>query len=448
MAFKLTPKQVQGNKLLSSNALHLMFFGGSRSGKTFLICRAIATRAMMAPGSRHAIVRFRFNAVKQSIVLDTWPKMMRLCFPNYSAPIDKTDWYAQFPNGSQVWFGGLDEKERTEKILGMEFISIFFNEASQISYPSRELVLTRLAQLCEVVIDGKPDGLLPPRVYYDENPPSKGHWSYKLFVRHIDPDTKKLLPDPAKFGSMLMNPLDNAENLSPTYLKNLEDLSARMKKRFLKGEFADETENGLFDDMSIDKWRMLDSEDLPQMVRIVIAVDPSGSGDTENATNDEIGIVAAGLGIDGKGYLLADLTCKAGPATWGKVATDAYDRFEANAVVGEINFGGAMVNHVIQVSRPRTPFKSVTASRGKAVRAEPVAALVEVGRIRFAGYFPLLEEELGNFTTNGYVGERSPNRADAFVWAFTELFGPICAVKKKPKGQSIPWRPLDPGVGY
>jgi phage terminase large subunit-like protein len=158
------------------------------------------------------------------------------------------------------------------------------------------------------------------------------------------------------------------------------------------------------------------------MLRIVIAVDPSGADDMDNADNDEIGIVVSGLGIDGNGYVLEDLTCKCSPERWGKVATNAFDRIQADRIVAEGNFGGAMVRSVIHAARPRTPFRMVSASRAKWVRAEPVSALVESGKIRFAGIFRELEDELCGFTTNGYVGENSPNRADAMIWAMSDLF--------------------------
>jgi phage terminase large subunit-like protein len=140
---------------------------------------------------------------------------------------------------------------------------------------------------------------------------------------------------------------------------------------------------------------------------------------------------------------LEDLTVKAGPATWGKVATDAYDRHKADLVVGEINYGGAMVQFTIQTARPRTPYKSVTASRGKAVRAEPIAALYETGKVRHVGYFGELEEELSAFSTAGYLGAQSPNRADALIWALTELFPGIVNERKKSWTQ-----PLKPQTRY
>ena len=154
----------------------------------------------------------------------------------------------------------------------------------------------------------------------------------------------------------------------------------------------------------------------------MVAVDPSGSGDADNADNDAIGICVVGLGTDGNAYLLEDCTVKAGPATWGKVTTDAYDRHSADIIVGEVNYGGAMVHHVIKTSRPRTPYKQVTATRGKAVRAEPFSALYEQGKVRHVGEFRDLEDELVAFSTSGYMGESSPNRADALIWALTEIF--------------------------
>jgi len=218
-----------------------------------------------------------------------------------------------------------------------------------------------------------------------------------------------------------MNPKDNIDNLSPEYIRQLEAMPARMRIRFLEGRFAEANPNALFPDENIDKWRVEDGV-VPAFVRVVVGVDPSGSGDIDNADNDEIGIVIGALGTDGNAYLLEDCTIKAGPGTWGRIATTAFDRHEADVIVGETNFGGAMVAQTIQVARPRTPFKAVTASRGKAVRAEPFSALYEQGKVRHVGRFVELEDELSGFSTMGYTGERSPNRADAWVWVLAELF--------------------------
>ena len=418
--------------MLSGDATHLMLYGGSRSGKTFWLVRNIVFRALKAAKSRHAILRFRFNACKSAIVLDTFPKVMDIAFPGVKYKLDKSDWYATFENGSQIWFGGLDDKERTEKILGQEHATIYLNEASQISKASRDLAVTRLAQKVEQHIDGREDKPLKPRMYYDCNPPSKAHWTYKLFVDKVDPETKVPLSKPEDYQYFQMNPQDNAENLTEGYLETLQALSGRLQRRFLLGQFGEAAPNALFKDETIDAWRVTNGQ-VPDMVRMVVGVDPSGSGDADNADNDAIGIIVGGLGTDGNAYVLEDVTVKAGPATWGKVATSAYDRHAADVVVGEDNFGGAMVEFTIQTARPRTNYHAVKASRGKVVRAEPFSSLYEQGKVRHVGRLNELEDELCAFTTYGYTGGGSPNRADALIWVLAELFPALVKPEEEKK---------------
>ena len=175
MTFKLTPRQEELTRLMSGPATHILGWGGSRSGKTFTFCRGIAIRAMKAPGSRHLIARHRFNHVIQSIWHDTMPKVMATCFPEVVERVkqDKASWFWEFPNGSQIWFGGLDDKERTEKVLGLEFATVLLNEVSQISLAARNLIVTRLAQ--------KVEGLAL-KCYLDCNPPVSTHWCHRLFI--------------------------------------------------------------------------------------------------------------------------------------------------------------------------------------------------------------------------------------------------------------------------
>lgn len=431
--FGLTDKQKEAQAVLNSPAKHVMLEGGSRSGKSFVIVRNLCVRALKAPKSRHAILRFRFKHCKESIGLDTLPAVMSKCFPEVPYNLNKSDWYATLPNQSEIWLGGLDDKERTEKILGKEFATLYLNEVSQITLSARNLAITRLAQRCEYELDGQRK-TLALKMYYDCNPPSKAHWAYQLFHLKRDPDSKKQLTDPSNYATLRLNPGDNTENLPLDYIRELENLPARMRKRFLLGEYGETAPGQLWTDELLDRWRM-DHGEVPDLQRIVVAVDPSGSDDEDNAANDEIGIMVGGVGTDGNGYLLEDLTLKAGPKTWGGVATQAFDRHDADVIVGEKNYGGAMVGYVIdtqpKVSGRKRPFKLVTASRGKAVRAEPISALHEQGKIRLVGNFPELEEELCGFTDRGYVGSRSPNRADAFVWLFSELFPGIVKEQKK-----------------
>lgn len=436
-AFKFTDKQLEARSKMGDAYQYFMLFGGSRSGKTFLAVYAITIRALKSKGSRHAILRFRFNAAKASIVLDTFPKVMKLCFPGTKYTLNKTDFIFTFGNKSEVWIGGLDDKERTEKILGQEFSTIYLNESSQIPWRSVGIVMTRLAQNC-VQDDGVPLSL---RMYFDCNPPDKNHWTYKVFIQKVDPDTKQRLINAEHYGSIQMNPVDNLENLPDSYLNTLEGLPAHLKKRFLDGEFKDANPNAIFSEEAIDRWRVDDESYLPALARVVVGVDPSGADDDNNEGNDAIGIYVAALGVDGNAYLLEDATLKAGPNIWGKMACSAYHRHEADIMVGEQNYGGAMVKFVIQTADKDVNYKIVNASRGKVVRAEPFSPLFEDGRVRIVGRQIELEEELSGFSTHGYTGEKSPNRADAAIWCLTELFPGIVGQRKQkpvlPQAQGI-----------
>ena len=424
MSFKLTERQNEANRLLGSDARHVMLYGGSRSGKTLLIMRAMLIRAL-AYESRHVVMRYRFNHLKGSIIYDTLPKVMDLCFPGVAAKskLDKSDWFYTLPNGSEIWFGGLDDKQRTEKILGSEFATVFLNECSQISWASRNMMMTRLAQKTPLRL----------KAIYDCNPPSNAHWTARAFIDKVDPDTRTPLADPERYAAMMMNPVDNRENLPEDYMRELESLPDRMRRRFLLGQFQAAVENALWTMESLDEGRILDGR-VPDMQRIVIAVDPSGCSGPEDERSDEVGIVVVGLGVDGRGYVLEDLSGRFAPggqSGWGNQVASAFDRHDADCVVGEINYGGAMVRQTIRAARPGTPFKEVHASRGKAVRAEPVSILFDQNKISIVGHLPKLEDQLCSFTTAGYMGDRSPDRADAAIWGITELFPAIVRKKKE-----------------
>jgi len=435
LAFKLTPKQLEANKELAKapqdELYHYLLEGGSRSAKTFYNIRNLVLRAQKAPGSRHVVFRSTFKACKNAIVQETFPKVIQLAFSGLKYNLNKTDWFASFENGSEIWFGGLDDKERTEKILGKEYATGFLNECSQISNDSRQMVQTRIAQSVMQKFSDGTEKPLALRMFYDCNPPSKAHWCFKMFHSKQDPETKKQLKNPLSYNFIKMNPNDNKENLPKSYIDSLDAMSPRYRKRFFLGEYSDENPNQLFSSVKIDENRVLDGE-VPEFLRVVVAVDPSGSSDEDNAANDAIGIMVAGLGTDGKAYLLEDCTVKAGPSTWGRIATDAYERHEADVIVAESNFGGDMVRYVIQTAKQGVPFKFVHASRGKTVRAEPVASLYDLDKVRHVGYFPDLEDELEGFSTIGYVGEASPNRGDALVWAISELFPGVVAKPEEP----------------
>jgi predicted phage terminase large subunit-like protein len=158
---------------------------------------------------------------------------------------------------------------------------------------------------------------------------------------------------------------------------------------------------------------------VPELRRVVVAVDPSGTKGDDNG--DDIGIVVAAKGQDGRLYVLEDATCQESPDAWARRVSGCFQRWHGDRVVAEKNFGGAMVEAVLRTAAKNLPVKMVTASRGKIVRAEPVAALYEQQKVSHCGAFDALEDQLCEMTGAGYVGEGSPDRADALVWALTEL---------------------------
>jgi predicted phage terminase large subunit-like protein len=157
----------------------------------------------------------------------------------------------------------------------------------------------------------------------------------------------------------------------------------------------------------------------PDLVRIVVAIDPAVSS---HEGSDETGIVVAGKGADGHGYVIDDLSGRFAPNEWARIAIDAFKVHAADRIIAEANQGGDMVENTIRTVDPNVPFTAVHASRGKYVRAEPVAALFEQSRIHIVGALPKLEDQMTSFVPDldrGRAG--SPDRADAMIWAMTEL---------------------------
>lgn len=232
------------------------------------------------------------------------------------------------------------------------------------------------------------------------------------------PLLKEIIADPRTVVTR-GSTFDNATNLAPTFLKAIKDKyeGTRLGRQELNAEILDDLPGALWTRDAIDGHRVRVA---PELQRVVISIDPSGTKGTSD-DGDEIGIVAAGLGVDGRAYVLADRTCKLSPDGWGRRAVNAYHEFGADRIVAERNFGGAMVEHVIRTIDKTAAYKEVTASRGKVARAEPVAALYEQGRVSHVGSMPELEDQMCQIAPEGFVGDGSPDRADALVWALTEL---------------------------
>lgn len=237
--FKKTFVQERATELMASNYTHIMSLGGSRSGKTFNIVRAIIIRAAKCK-SRHLILRLNFNHAKTSIWMDTLPKALKLCFPDLAVHWSRTDYYITLPNGSEIWIGGLDTSERVEKILGKEYSTIFFNECSQLTWSAVQVALTRLAEKSDI----------KKKAFYDENPPTKRHWSYWAFIKKVHPESGVPMEN---YVSIKMNPEDNLENIDSEYMDILNSLDDKQKARFRDGEFADDSDGSVYYSFSREK---------------------------------------------------------------------------------------------------------------------------------------------------------------------------------------------------
>lgn len=208
----------------------------------------------------------------------------------------------------------------------------------------------------------------------------------------------------------------NRPNLAESFFTEIAAIyeGTALGRQELLGELIEDRDGALW------SWTMIEAaraEKPARFERIVIAVDPPV---TATSKSDACGIVIAGLGPDGLGYVLADATVSGlSPAAWAGRVCGLFHTHEADRVVAEVNQGGDLVKEVLRTADPTVPVKGVRASRGKIIRAEPIAALYEQGRVRHCAKLEALEDQMTSFT--GASGEGSPDRLDALVWALTEL---------------------------
>ncbi|MDE0590427.1 terminase family protein [Halocynthiibacter sp. C4] len=212
--------------------------------------------------------------------------------------------------------------------------------------------------------------------------------------------------------------MDNRANLASSFLERIQRRYAgtRLGRQELNAEILGDLPGAIWSQSVIDTFRVSEA---PEVGRTVVAVDPAVTNTEES---DEHGIIVAGIGPDQAGYVLEDASRSGSPADWAREAVSLYHKYSADGIVVEVNQGGDMVAHTIRTIAPNVNIIEVRASKGKHVRAEPIAALYEQGRVRHVGQYPELEAQMTQFTTEGYQGDNSPDRVDALVWAFTDLF--------------------------
>ena len=228
---------------------------------------------------------------------------------------------------------------------------------------------------------------------------------------------KRLMADPSTAVTRAPTK-NNAYFLSPAFLKNVMARYAgtRLGRQELDGEIIEDRADALWSRAMLEACRVREA---PALNRIVVGVDPPASS---GKRADACGIVAAGISGEGAVFVIADDTVSgATPGVWAAKAIALYKRVEADALVVEVNQGGEMVKAVIQEVDAGVPVSPVRATRGKWLRAQPVATLYEQGRVHHAGAFPALEDEMCDFGVSGLSSGRSPDRLDALVWAISSL---------------------------
>ena len=210
---------------------------------------------------------------------------------------------------------------------------------------------------------------------------------------------------------------DNAANLDASTLRYLNDRYAgtTLGRQELDAELLEDLEGALWTRATIEGSRIPPGME-PAFKRVVVAVDPAGGNSRQNA---ETGIVVAATGMDGHAYVLHDASGRYTPEQWGRRAINLYHEFKADRVIAEQNFGAAMVEAVLRGVDPRVPLKMVIASRGKQIRAEPVASLYEQGKVHHVGMLTALEDQMTGW--DPAEPGPSPDRVDALVWAISEL---------------------------
>ena len=253
VVFKPTRIQQKALALLKSGAKHILLFGGSRSGKTTVLVMAIIFRALKYAGSRHLICRYRAKDARSSVLRETLIPWL-----NYTVGKNRYTYLAHesmvtLYNGSEIWIGGLGDREQADKILGHEYNTIYFNEISQISYAAVTTAYSRLAMRVEGCRN---------LFIYDCNPGSPLHWAYKVFVLKRQFLSGEQLEKPELYQSMLLNPEDNSENLPEDYITDILDtLPEKQKARFRDGQWV-KAEGVIYD--KFDETMIVKADDLPE----------------------------------------------------------------------------------------------------------------------------------------------------------------------------------------
>lgn len=388
---------------------YYMVTGGRGSGKSFAISCSVCNRQAKA-NFNTLYLRQTLVSAGISIIPEYWEKVELL---NLTDKYVKglTEISCRF-SPWQIFFRGIQTSKGS-------------NEAQLKSIKRVGLAIIDEAQ--EVVDEAAFDRIdyslrdkgIKNRVLFSLNPTDNKHWIYRRFFqeRGIADDFNGIVADTCYIHTDYR---DNIENLDEDFLRLAEDCRRTNPEKYRNiflGYWKGDVEGALWTAEMIDPFRV--AAPPPNLDRIVVAVDPAVTSADES---DETGIVVAGIKrIAGRPhyYILADRSMRSTPSAWAAAVVNAYREYQCDRVIAETNNGGDMVEIILKQQDGRIPYKKVHASRGKTVRAEPVAALYERGLVHHVGKFGILEDQMRTY--QGRDTEKSPDRMDALVWALTEL---------------------------
>ncbi|EIZ79222.1 phage DNA Packaging protein [Novosphingobium sp. Rr 2-17] len=431
-SFKPNPGQLRAQRALYSTATNVLLTSGSGSGKSRLILEYLHDLCVAIPGSQHLVLRRTRASCKATLWNQVWAEVLA-SKPGLkdTLTVNREELTATYSNGSVIKFGGLEQGEARDKLLGGTYLTAFLNEATQFDYQDWTDISTRVRQRATFVgIDGE-ERVAINKLIADCNPTKESHFLCRLFRDRVNPTTRIQLDNRATHAWVKLHPSDNIENLGADYIRTLEGFDPAARKRFLDGDWGSDVADALFPErwvhdnrvdglpdgperqQAIDEWRA-------RLVRIIVAVDPAV---TANDKSDETGIIVAGIDHEGHGYILEDLSCKRLPLVWGKAVLDAYHRWQADRISVEGNHGHELLRTVLESIDPLANIHLLNAKTSKVSRAEPVANIYSKGLIHHVGEFPLLEDQMFALESTYKKGQRgtSPDRVDALVWSVIDL---------------------------
>lgn len=347
------------------------------SGKTRIGCLSVFAQ----PAGSLGVVAAPTYPMLRDATLRTFLDMAREA--GVLADFKQGEMLVRLINGTEVMFRSADNPDR---LRGPNIGWFWLDEAAMMPVDTWNIMLGRLREA-------------PGRAWITTTPRGD-NWIYERWARNPLPDYS-VVRSSSRDNPFL--PAGFVESLQAAY-------TTRFARQEVEGEFLLDVPGALWKRETLDASRINEAR---VFKRIVIGVDPKASAEAESET----GIIVMGAGADGHGYVLADYSIDGTPEQWAQQVARAYEEHEADRVVVEINQGGDMVTSVLRATGVRLPLQTVRASRGKATRAEPVAALYERGMMHHVGNFPVLEDQMCSWVP----GDKSPDRIDAMVWAATAL---------------------------